>query len=201
MALVALAACLLAPPAAAVNLDWIPADPDGPLPASREYRDRLFQLCIAMRKTPAFFAEIDASRQTVIRSLCRRLREAERAERLPYEYAAGHQQASKLWLLLLGAGIATIWYYRIKEGSPIQSWWSRKRMEKRKMRRALFGEHAKQRQRAGGGSAGGGPAMTAEEKETARLARLARFEQASQRAQESPGDAGDRDLSASKKEN
>merc|ERR1712216_157767 len=86
-----------------------------------------------MRKTPAFFAEIDSSKQTVIRSLCRRLREAERAERLPYEYAAGHQQASKLWLLLLGAGIATIWYYRIKEGSPIQSWWSRKRMEKRKM--------------------------------------------------------------------
>merc|ERR1719478_1619637 len=94
VALVALAACLLAPPAAAVNLDWIPADPDGPLPASREYRDRLFQLCIAMRKTPAFFAEIDPSKQTVIRSLCRRLREAERAERLPSEYAAGHQQAS-----------------------------------------------------------------------------------------------------------
>ena len=79
-------------------------------------------MCTTMRKSPSFFKTVDQDKQKVIRSMCRRLREAEMAERQSYDYAYNQEPASKLWFLVLGAGIALIWYYRIKDGSPIQSY-------------------------------------------------------------------------------
>ena len=85
------------------------------------------QLCITLRKTPAFVDSISDDKRNMIRSMCRRLQEAERAEREGYDYSHQQQPASKLWFLVLMVGIGTVWYYRIKDGSPIQSYWSRRR--------------------------------------------------------------------------
>lgn len=94
-----------------------------------QYFDKPFlsQLCIAMRRTPSFVESISDDKRNVLRSMCRRLQEAERAEREPLDYSHQQQPASRLWFLLLVVGIGTIWYYRIKDGSPIQSYWSKKR--------------------------------------------------------------------------
>jgi hypothetical protein len=80
-----------------------------------------------MRKTPSYGESLPDDKRKVLRSMCRRLAEAERADREPHDYSAQQQPASKIWFLFLAAGIGTIWYYRIKDGSPIQSYWSRKR--------------------------------------------------------------------------
>ena len=85
------------------------------------------QLCITLRKAPAFFDSISDDKRNIIRSMCRRLQNAERAEREAYDYSHEQQPASKLWFLVLIVGIGTVWYYRIKDGSPIQSYWSRRR--------------------------------------------------------------------------
>ena len=89
--------------------------------------NRCTQLCITLRKAPAFFDSISDDKRNIIRSMCRRLQNAERAEREAYDYSHEQQPASKLWFLVLIVGIGTVWYYRIKDGSPIQSYWSRRR--------------------------------------------------------------------------
>jgi len=138
-----------------------------------------------MRKNVNFADSLPNDKRKTIRSMCRRLREAEQAEREGYDYIKHKQPASKLWFVFLLMGIGTIWYYRIKDGSPIQSYWSRKRKEARTNRQRLTAL------RKNGGvmaDAGDGPSLTKEEKERARAARLQRFEAAA--VADSTGDDG-----------
>lgn len=167
--LVAFFFTFLSLPASAINVDWIPADADGPLPASREFREKLLELCITLRKNVDFADALPDHKRKTVRSMCRRLREAELAERGAYDYAVNQEPASRLWMGFLFAGIALIWYYRLKPGSPIESYWSKKRKAARKERLRLTRQHY-------AGQAGQGPALSEEEMERARQARLERFQ-------------------------
>ena len=58
--------------AAAFDVSWIPADPDGPLPLSKAYRENLKRLCVVVRTVKPLPPSIVA-KLPVIEKLCAKL--------------------------------------------------------------------------------------------------------------------------------
>ena len=58
--------------AAAFDVSWIPADPDGPLPLSKAYRENLKRLCDVVRTVKPLPPSIVA-KLPVIEKLCAKL--------------------------------------------------------------------------------------------------------------------------------
>ena len=63
---------LVATTAAAFDVSWIPADPDGPLPLSKAYRENLKRLCDVVRTVKPLPPSIVA-KLPVIEKLCAKL--------------------------------------------------------------------------------------------------------------------------------
>jgi len=56
---------------------WFPADPEGPLPTSKEYRDRLRSLCNVMSSGNRLPKELE-DKKPELQRLCQRLAEADK---------------------------------------------------------------------------------------------------------------------------
>jgi hypothetical protein len=59
---------------------WIPEDPDGPLPMSRDYRDKLAVLCDLIKSGSGLSADITPQKDASIRRMCSKLRESRRSQ-------------------------------------------------------------------------------------------------------------------------
>ena len=59
----------------ALDLNWIPADEDGPLPVSSSYRDELRKLCALLNDKKALPPEIIGKKE-IIERMCTKLRSA-----------------------------------------------------------------------------------------------------------------------------
>ncbi|EKX53465.1 hypothetical protein GUITHDRAFT_150414 [Guillardia theta CCMP2712] len=143
-------------PSQSMDVQWIPADADGPLPMSSDYRQKLAELCKHIMPKGGvgeaeFSPDVPKEKQKVILKLCKKLRTSQRASDRTHD-----EPASIFWLLLLVAGIGFLGYQRAAPGSPLQSYRSKK----------LLGKGKKLDQ----GS------MSSEEAQKAREARLQRFE-------------------------
>ena len=64
-------------PAHSLDLTWLPADPDGPLPLSQSYRDSLERLCVLVEGPSPLPPDIVAKRE-LIEKLCVKLRRGQR---------------------------------------------------------------------------------------------------------------------------
>jgi len=138
-------------------MQWLPEDADGPLPMSKIHRDKLAELCNTIEKVggPGLPPDVPPSKAATIRSMCKRLRDAEQA--------SGDKDgpASPFFFVLLVIGVAFIIYHRTVPG-PLQSYRARKIYKKQPTKP--------------GDASGGGAGMTAEQLQAARDARLSRFE-------------------------
>ncbi len=68
--------------ASALDLTWLPADPDGPLPLSTKFRESLARLCDIAEGDGAKPPELVAKLPEVLR-LCEQLRASQRVARAP----------------------------------------------------------------------------------------------------------------------
>jgi hypothetical protein len=97
--------------AVALDLKWIPAHADGPLPMSAKFRDQLRKLC-AIEKLPP---SIPKAKRAVIRKMCKQLKEAD--SRTTLELAA--ENGSPLVFLACLAGTILYLYSQQQQATEI----------------------------------------------------------------------------------
>ena len=84
----------------ALELNWLPSDPDGPLPYSQNYMDKLEQLCALKGKLPP---TVPNTKKKIILGLCRKL---EKRKKVSVE--GGTNSTSSIWGLVSLALIAVL---------------------------------------------------------------------------------------------
>ena len=95
----------------ALDLTWIPADKDGPLPMSARFRDKLRQLCLH-ESLPAIR---DKAKRKQAKKMCKQLEEADNRSTLGLDSESG----SYLFLALVAAA-ALVVFGQQREQPPIQ---------------------------------------------------------------------------------
>lgn len=114
----ALLALLLSQGALALDVSWIPADPDGPLPLSTKYRAALKQLCTIMETSSKVPPELEAKKE-VMKKLCRRLREDESL--VGGSYLGNLKSLGRLGVgVCIAACAGAAWVYRDEIGSAVR---------------------------------------------------------------------------------
>ena len=114
---------------AAIDVSWIPADPNGPLPLSKNYRNALAKLC-ALEKLPP---SVPASKRQTVKQLCRKLRASESSD---VSFISEHGFKVIVFLIALAA-IPQQWYQNVS------GMWHR-------MRRGMLPRRSIGQRRAGG---------------------------------------------------
>ncbi|KAJ1491745.1 hypothetical protein T484DRAFT_1932611 [Baffinella frigidus] len=175
---------LCAPLAHAMDVSWIPSDPDGPLPMSSVFRDKLDILCSTIEIGRGLPQNIPPEKRQAVNSMCTKLRaqvggKQNRARNNLFFHGDGVEGASPLWILVLIAGVGYIMYLRVTPSS-ITSFRTKKRWKEAAKRK-----RDREREIANGGEG----TMTPEESAQAREARLVKFDAWQNRDLGASGDA------------
>jgi len=97
--------CLALSIASALDVSWLPADPEGPLPVSKEFRDKLRSLCNSL--SPSFLSSLSVTKRDQITKMCAQLAVADSAASGGNSFEMG----GSFWLLIL-AGCLAAYFYR-----------------------------------------------------------------------------------------
>lgn len=108
--------CVWLASASGLDVNWLPADADGPLPLSMAYRENLRKLCDATRNGLSSPDTISNTDQQKIQTLCKKLKEFPSGLDEPSEQAKG--STNKLGYLAAVAAVAAgVFYFtRIRLG-------------------------------------------------------------------------------------
>lgn len=87
----------------AIELNWLPADPDGPLPLSSKYRKSLQSLCKLIKSGSTLSSDVEEKRDVLVK-LCAKLDAAEAVSETDYASPLGGYRITKK-LLFIAAGV------------------------------------------------------------------------------------------------
>jgi len=116
-----------------LDVNWLPAEADGPLPLSEKYRSSLRQLCtrLADKNSQSFAEDVEKTRPN-IKTMCKRLAEDDLASGTGASSAAGldtsfagatDQFSSKIGIVVSSALAVAILVYTLKLDQPIKKLW------------------------------------------------------------------------------
>ena len=95
----------------ALDVSWIPSDPDGPLPLSSNYRASLQKLCVLLKGNGKLPPELIAKKAS-LEKMCRQLQQGEDLIRSNPFHGFGLNNPLTLGIGLTLCGGAALWMYR-----------------------------------------------------------------------------------------
>lgn len=113
----------------AYDVNWLPAEADGPLPLSEKYRSSLRELCQRLadtrtKKSRAFAAEIESKKPSVL-TMCRRLAEDDLSSGSSSntKFPKVGQLSNKIGIIVSCALIIAVLVYYLRLDEPLKKLW------------------------------------------------------------------------------